>query len=534
MVDDTGTPIRIQGEACWDAHINLDLGELRAYLDDRQAKGFNSLFTYIANPIAYFAGSSAPWAKQLGGKPAGVAALPFIKNAAGGTWDGDPQFVNHDANFAYPNDTYFAWVAQFVDEAAAHGMYVMLAPLYLGYDLGANDGWYKTMMNSANTQSVCYAFGQYLANGHGAFTGFKNRSNIVWVEGGDTLPPNGSEGALRALQVLKGMQFAGDTHIQTAHWQHDSLTNDQADFATYLTAYAAYTHGPYGSLVIGPTYAESRALYNESTRRPTWLLETTYWGEHGATRAQNRYFHWAAALSTITGETFGFGPFWGFTTSADGTTATPVTATTAWVANTNYTLNQYVSKGGNWYRATTAGKSSTSGPSGTGSSIADGSVIWAYVATGGWNALLNEPGLLDFQLMGTFLQYMAWCTLIPSGLGGMQTLITAGGGSYASWSDGNGENGGMDWVVSAAAADGTILVAYVPDAHTGSLTVAMSAMSGNTRARWFDPTNGTYVSDPSGIGYVLSNIGTHAFTTPRTNAAGANDWALMLDTAAAH
>ena len=39
-------------------------------------------------------------------------------------------------------------------------------------------------------------------------------------------------------------------------------------------------------------------------------------------------------------------------------------------------------------------------------------------------------------------------------------------------------------------------------------------MSGSTRARWVDPTNGAYVTDPSGIGYVLSNTGTHTFTVP--------------------
>jgi hypothetical protein len=78
------------------------------------------------------------------------------------------------------------------------------------------------------------------------------------------------------------------------------------------------------------------------------------------------------------------------------------------------------------------------------------------------------------------------------------------------------------------------MVVYVPDAHSGSLTVAMSAMSGNTRACWYDPTNGIYVSDPSGAGYALSNAGTHVFTTPGTNGAGANDWVLFLDTAAAH
>jgi hypothetical protein len=530
FVDQNGVPFRIHGDASWDAHLNLGLADLRVYLDDRKAKGFDALFTYVTNPVAYAAGASTPWALQLGGRGV-AAALPFTTNASGGAWDGDPTFAHHDASFASPNDAYFAWVAQFVDEAAARGMVVMMAPMYLGFGLGQADGWWQTVINSANTQSVCFAFGQYLANGHGPFTGFKNRPNILWVNGGDTLPPNGSEGALRALQVLKGMQAAGDTHLQTAHWQADDLTLDQTDFAPFMTAYAAYTHGAYPSL--GPTYAESRALYSQPTTRPAFLLETNYWGDHGATRDNVRYFEWGSALSTIGGTTFGFTPLWIFTTSPDGTNGTigiSVTGTTAWVPGTAYPLDTYVSKGGNWYRAIAPGTSGSTGPSGTGASIVDGSVTWTYAGTGGYQALLNEPGEIDMQTMGALLDGLAWYNLVPSGLGGMQTLISAGTGTFASWSDQSHEVGGMDWIVSAATPDGTLLVAYVPDAHAGSFTVAMSALSASSRARWYDPAGGTFTADPSGTGFTLPNAGGHAFTIPGINGAGAHDWVLVLDT----
>lgn len=525
LVDQNGVPFRVQGEASWDAHINLNLTELRAYLDDRQAKGFNALFTYASNPTAYYAGSSAPWAVQLGGAGAGVAALPFTKNASGGTWNGDPTFANRDANFAFPNDAYFAWVAQFVDEAAARGMLVILAPNYLGYGLGASDGWYHTLTNPANTQSVCFAFGQYLANGHGVFGGFKNRPNIVWIQGGDTLPPNGSEAALRALQVLKGLQAAGDTHLQTSHWQHDFPSNDQTDFAPYFTAYTAYTHGPYPTP--GPTYVESRVSYNQTPVRPTWLIETNYWGDHGASRDQLRYFSWGAALSTIGGVTVGFSPFWGFVTSPDGSTGTPGGGTTtAWIANRHFERNQYASKAGKWYRATNDGTSGTLGPSGTGTSISDGSIVWSYAATGGVSALFNEPPILDFSRMGAFLDTLPWYRLVPSGLGSMPVLINSGGGTYAGWSDGGSANGGMDWVVSAATPDGRLLLAYVPDAHSGAFGVNMAALSGQTRARWFDPSNAALTA----IG-TFPNTGTQSFTPPAANGSGAHDWVLILDAA---
>jgi hypothetical protein len=522
LVDQNGTPFRVQADTSWDAHLNLGLSDLRTYLDDRKSKGFNALFTYVSNPVAYFVGSVAPYAAQLGGKSAGAAALPFTQNASGGTWDGDPNFTNHDANFASPNDAYYAWVAQFVDEAASRGMVVLLAPMYLGYNGGGQDGWFETLTNSVNTQAVCNGYGQYLANGHGSFTGFKSRPNIIWVNGGDSLPANGSEGAQRVLQVIKGMQSAGDTHIQTAHWQHDYLPWDQTDIGPYLTAYSSYTHGPYPSL--GPTYAQARLLYAHSPARPSWLLETSYWGEHGGTRGQTRYLSWGSVLSAIDGATLGFGPFWGFVTSPDGVSGTGGQETTAWTANTAYALDNYVSRGGNWYRATTGGTSGSTAPSGSGGNIQDGSVVWAFAASGGWQALLNEPAVLDFKVMGAFLDGLPWYNLVPSGLSGTKTLITSGGGTYTSFTDGGGASGGMDWIVSAATPDGRLLVAYVPPAHNGAFTVDMTAMSGSARARWFDPASATYTT----IGN-YPNTGTQTFTVPGTNSAGSTDWVLILD-----
>jgi hypothetical protein len=520
FIDQNGVAFRIHGEASWDAHINLGLRDLQAYLDDRKARGFNALFTYVANPVVYFLGSSAPFARQLGGSGAGAAALPFSQNISGGAWNGDPLFTNHDASFAAPNDAYHAWVAQFVDEAAARGMVVMLAPMYLGFGLGSDDGWYQTLMNPGNVRSVCNAYGQYLANGHGSFTGFKNRPNVIWVNGGDALPPEGSEGALRALEVLKGMQAAGDTHIQASHWEHDYLPSDQGDFDPYLTANTSYTHGVYPS--IGPTYAVGRSLYDSSPSRPAWMIETTYWGEHGASQAELRDLYWGGALSATAGTMFGFGVLSAFTMSPDATrdAAGP---TTAWSPNTSYALNQYVSKGGCWFRATTAGTSGTSGPSGNGTQIADGTITWSYVGTGVWQPLLGEPGVLDYSRMGAFLAALPWYDLIPSGLSGTKTLITSGAGTFASWSDGGGETGGMDWINAAATPDGKLLLAYVPDAHSGSFSVDLSALSGTSRARWLDPTSGNYRD----IG-TYPNTGAQTFSIPGANAAGAKDWVLML------
>ena len=76
----------------------------------------------------------------------------------------------------------------------------------------------------------------------------------------------------------------------------------------------------------------------------------------------------------------------------------------------------------------------------------------------------------------------------------------------------------------AAASAGSLLLAYVPPAHTGSITVDMTRLSGTVRARWFDPTSASYTA----IG-TYPNAGTQAFTAPGNNSAGAADWVLVLD-----
>ncbi len=90
----------------------------------------------------------------------------------------------------------------------------------------------------------------------------------------------------------------------------------------------------------------------------------------------------------------------------------------------------------------------------------------------------------------------------PLRLGGMRNLITAGGSTVSSTA----------YVTAAAAPDGTLLVAYIPPAHSGSITVDMGAMSGPSQARWFDPTSAAYI----GIGTGLPNTGTRIFTPLET------------------
>lgn len=69
---------------------------------------------------------------------------------------------------------------------------------------------------------------------------------------------------------------------------------------------------------------------------------------------------------------------------SDGTTVTgDYTVGSAWIASNAFAVGQYCTNGGNTYKCTTAGTSASSGgPTGTGGSIADGTVVWAYQGAG--------------------------------------------------------------------------------------------------------------------------------------------------------
>ena len=140
--------------------------------------------------------------------------------------------------------------------------------------------------------------------------------------------------------------------------------------------------------------------------------------------------------------------------------------------------------------------------------------VWPFNAPD-WQNHLDSQCTRDLTLLNAFMGSLRWYDLIPSGLGGMRTLIAAGNVAVSS----------SGYVAASATQDGALLIAYIPPDHSGAITVDMSAMSGPTRARWFDPTSATYTS----IGTGLANSGTRVFNPPGNNSAGNDDWVLVLD-----
>jgi hypothetical protein len=131
-----------------------------------------------------------------------------------------------------------------------------------------------------------------------------------------------------------------------------------------------------------------------------------------------------------------------------------------------------------------------------------------------WESHLDTQGSRDMAVLNAFMNSISWWELVPSGLGGMKTLVTAGAGTL----------GGANYVAAAATPSGTLLVAYIPPEHSGAITIDLTAISGPLRARWLNPV--TAVSTTIGT---FANSGTQIFTPPGDNGSGYSDWVLLLE-----
>ena len=114
-----------------------------------------------------------------------------------------------------------------------------------------------------------------------------------------------------------------------------------------------------------------------------------------------------------------------------------------------------------------------------------------------------------------FIRSIDWWQLVPSGLNGMETLIT----------DAKNIDTSAAYVSAAAAKDGSLLVAYIPPAHQGSITVNMKRLANKMYGYWFDPTMGVYTSI---VDSPFTNKVVYSFTPPGKNSRGEDDWVLIL------
>jgi hypothetical protein len=150
----------------------------------------------------------------------------------------------------------------------------------------------------------------------------------------------------------------------------------------------------------------------------------------------------------------------------------------------------------------------------TGGYIAGNGYIWPFIDLW-WEKHLNTPATLDMERLNGFIKSVKWWELVPSGMNGMKSLITDGGSIDSK----------SDYVSAAANPDGSLLVAYIPPDHTGSITVDMTVLKAKIKAYWYDPASG---KSSEITGTPFNNSGKCQFTPGGSNSSGQNDWVLKL------
>jgi hypothetical protein len=328
-------------------------------------------------------------------------------------------------------------------------------------------GWLGVLQT--NGVPKAFAYGQYLGRR------YKEFPNIIWMHGNDFQSWRNRADTELVQAVARGIRSADPAHLQTV--ELDFLTSgslDDASWAPLIDLDAAYTYFP--------TYAQVLTEYNRPQFKPVFLVEAAYEFEHlprtdgGSTQNLRRQEYWTM-LSGATGQLYG------------------------------------------------------------------SAATWRLEA--GWQARLDSPGVLQLLFMRDLLVSRRWYDLVPdqthsilsSGYGatsydignfaarmGHSRNAIIRGFDFLKRNTGFGSVTTNGYAPAAATPDGALAIVYTPSVRT--LVVDIARLQGPVRARWYDPTNGSYLEV---AGSPFANTGSRDFRPAGNNAAGDGDWVLLLE-----
>jgi hypothetical protein len=269
LVDAAGKPFLMNGESAWGLMTKLTREQVVQYLDDRRAKGINTIMVMLVSHHEHIGPSTNVYGQA-----------PFTT-------------VN---DFATPNEQYFTHADWVLTRASERGMLVLLAPLYAGYGGTSAQGFWPAMQ-AAGTAKL-QAYGQYVGKR------YRGYNNILWVQGGDFTPTN-ETGKNLVRAIANGIRAEIPNVLQTFHGGR--FTNAMAYWGTgepWLTVNNIYTDQ---NVVVQYAFQE----YARTTV-PFFLIEAHYENEHGVNERILRSQAYQALLSGASGHVMGIWPMWAF------------------------------------------------------------------------------------------------------------------------------------------------------------------------------------------------------------------------------
>lgn len=262
LSDQQARPFLVHGDAAWSLIAQLDRLATLRYLDNRRAKGFNTL---IVNLIEHHF-SKEPPVNAYGQAP----------------FHGTDSFVS-------PNESYFEHVDWVLAQAAERGFLVLLAPAYLGYE-GGNEGWYKEMRKAKLTTLEDY--GGYLGARYANFT------NVIWLHGGDFNPPDMSP----TLAVMKGIRRNARSTMHSFHGARGTVATQFLADGDWLDLNTIYT---------GESTVVTKTREAAGSDLPSIFIEGQY-ENVGVDDLGVRTQAYQAVLSGACGQIIGNRPVWAF------------------------------------------------------------------------------------------------------------------------------------------------------------------------------------------------------------------------------
>lgn len=278
LLQSDGSPFFYMSDTAWNLFDRTSIKQARQYLQTRADEGFTVIQAEINARL-------------------------------GADVNGDAPFINNDPT--RPNEAYFKYVDQVVNEANARGLFVALVPL--------DSEW---SVNGKFTKDNVYNFGRYLGRRYGT-------SKIIWVLGGDVSGDDGDGVAMwrnLAAGITRGagnamgagnhdysktmMTFHPFYAESSAQW----FANDQ--WLDFNAIQSGHSQNPSNYNMIAANYAKSPV-------KPTIDIESDYEGipagiKRGAVRLTDYDVRKSAYWSLFAGSfgiTYGNNNVWQFVTT---------------------------------------------------------------------------------------------------------------------------------------------------------------------------------------------------------------------------
>jgi hypothetical protein len=194
LVTKDGKPFFWMGDTGWELFHRLNMQDAEEYFKKRSEQGFTVIQSVV---LAELQGLHTP-------------------NA-----NGDIPLLNNDP--AKPNEAYFRYVDTLIDLASKYNLYIALLPTWGDKVFKNTWGTGPEIFDASNA----YVYGKWIGKR------YKDRTNIIWVIGGDRNPRNNSQDVAIWRAMAKGITdgIGGADHaLMTFHPQPDGTSSSSQWF----------------------------------------------------------------------------------------------------------------------------------------------------------------------------------------------------------------------------------------------------------------------------------------------------------------